>query len=600
MNGTRFTGNKWLKKNRRRKKTVNQKKSEPTIKRDLSPIRINLWDFGGQEIMHSTHQFFLTERSLYLLVLDARSGEHEGNLHGWLKTIQGFGGSSPVLVVVNKCEPPHQLQLDENRLKLDYAPNLRGIHYVSCESKQGMRKLRETIEQQILDLPHVNDELPGTYFDVKSELERRAQSEDFITQDRFEVVCQKNHIHDDESQRVLLQFLHDLGSVLHYDDPRQHYLVYDTNVLNPEWVTNGVYKILMNHTLRLNGDGKVRISDLEKLLGDAVRYPKERHRFLVDLMRKFDMCFEFSEDSGQLLVPELLSPNEPDIGWDIGDLLNFQLHYSVLPRGLMPRFIVRTHHLLTKNRTYWRSGVVLSIEGCRVAVRGDSRASIVYIQVQGGNPASRRRALAIVRDHFSVIHSSMPRLEVNAKVPLPGESKAPPVDFAYLCRLEEMGQDLYWFEGSDKQWSIRQLLDGTIEREYDVFLCYNNLDKPKAKMLSGILRERGIRPWLDEVDLTPGEPWQSEIAKAISACRTVVVLMGESGSGNWQIEEVRLALRDASIRKKRIIPVVLPGMNRSGADFPPEFNYLDERTRVTFEKDFDEENIQKLCRGING
>ena len=32
-------------------------------------IRINAWDFGGQEIMHATHQFFLSKRSLYLLVL---------------------------------------------------------------------------------------------------------------------------------------------------------------------------------------------------------------------------------------------------------------------------------------------------------------------------------------------------------------------------------------------------------------------------------------------------------------------------------------------------------------------------------------------------
>ena len=31
-------------------------------------IRLNMWDFGGQEIMHATHQFFLTKRSLYVLV----------------------------------------------------------------------------------------------------------------------------------------------------------------------------------------------------------------------------------------------------------------------------------------------------------------------------------------------------------------------------------------------------------------------------------------------------------------------------------------------------------------------------------------------------
>ena len=33
-------------------------------------ITTHIWDFGGQEIMHATHQFFLTTRSLYVLVLE--------------------------------------------------------------------------------------------------------------------------------------------------------------------------------------------------------------------------------------------------------------------------------------------------------------------------------------------------------------------------------------------------------------------------------------------------------------------------------------------------------------------------------------------------
>ena len=30
-------------------------------------FRLNVWDFGGQEIYHATHQFFLTRRSLYVI-----------------------------------------------------------------------------------------------------------------------------------------------------------------------------------------------------------------------------------------------------------------------------------------------------------------------------------------------------------------------------------------------------------------------------------------------------------------------------------------------------------------------------------------------------
>ncbi|MCD7925212.1 MAG: leucine-rich repeat domain-containing protein [Bacteroides sp.] len=44
-------------------------KINPKIQRDF---QINIWDFGGQEIYHSTHQFFLTKRSMYLMVTESR------------------------------------------------------------------------------------------------------------------------------------------------------------------------------------------------------------------------------------------------------------------------------------------------------------------------------------------------------------------------------------------------------------------------------------------------------------------------------------------------------------------------------------------------
>ena len=53
------------------------------------PVHVRFWDFGGQEIMHATHQFFLSQRSVYVLVLDARKEEAA---EYWLKHIESFGG----------------------------------------------------------------------------------------------------------------------------------------------------------------------------------------------------------------------------------------------------------------------------------------------------------------------------------------------------------------------------------------------------------------------------------------------------------------------------------------------------------------------------
>ena len=82
---------------------------------NTKPVKLNVWDFGGQEIYHATHQFFLTKRSLYLLVCNCRTSEDENRLEYWLKLIESFGDASPVILVGNKCD---EQPLDLNRKAL--------------------------------------------------------------------------------------------------------------------------------------------------------------------------------------------------------------------------------------------------------------------------------------------------------------------------------------------------------------------------------------------------------------------------------------------------------------------------------------------------
>src|SRR5712691_7833203 len=49
-------------------------------------FKVSIWDFGGQEIYHATHQFFLTRRSLYALVADDRKEDTDFNY--WLQVVE--------------------------------------------------------------------------------------------------------------------------------------------------------------------------------------------------------------------------------------------------------------------------------------------------------------------------------------------------------------------------------------------------------------------------------------------------------------------------------------------------------------------------------
>jgi len=273
---------------------------------------------------------------------------------------------------------------------------------------------------------------------------------DYIPYPEYVKLCQEKDINE-QSQKTLIGFLHDLGVVLNFrDDPRLE----DTNILKPVWVTNGVYQILNDNTLMTQHKGILERSMLDRIL-DSDRYPKSKQLFIIDMMRKFELCFDLEPDK-QFLIPDLLSKEEPDTGnWE--NVLAFQYHYNVLPGSIISRFIVRTHTMLSK-KTYWRSGAVLAHEGSRALVKADREDKKIFIQVIG-EQATRRQLLGIIRSHFAHIHSTITGIEVKEMVPLPGRSDVV-VSFQYLLGLERMGETSFIPEDLGARVSIKQLLDG--------------------------------------------------------------------------------------------------------------------------------------------
>lgn len=250
-----------------------------------SKLQLNIWDFGGQEIMHATHQFFLTKRSLYLLVLDARLTQEENRVEYWLKMIESFGGDSPVLIVGNKTD---QFPLDIDRVGLQRKyPNIAGILETSAYKSIGIEELKLAIRTQVNNLPHFHKQPPAKWFSIKTIIEKLGQENNFIVHDDYVKLCEEKGIRNKRSQQSLISFLHDLGVVLYFeDDPRLESL----GILNPQWVTNGVYKILNSHELFQN-HGILTLPLLNSIL-NLPEYPSNKRLFIVDLMKKFELCYD--------------------------------------------------------------------------------------------------------------------------------------------------------------------------------------------------------------------------------------------------------------------------------------------------------------------
>jgi hypothetical protein len=102
------------------------------------------------------------------------------------------------------------------------------------------------------------------------------------------------------------------------------------------------------------------------------------------------------------------------------------------------------------------------------------------------------------------------------------------------------------------EWRPRQL---SAQR---VFLCHSSADKPVVQQLYGRLLADGFRPWLDEEDLVPGQDWEYEIRKAITASDIILVcLSGESVTRTGYVQkEIRIALDAADERPEGSIFVI--------------------------------------------
>jgi internalin A len=402
--------------------------------------------------MPATHQFFLTKRSLYVLVLDAQQGTLENRVEYWLKLIHNVGGDSPVLVVINKSEEP-RLAFNRKGLSSKY-PSIKAFFDISCKENQGLDLLNHQIAEWVDQLEHVHDPFPVAWFKIKDQLGNLPQ--DDLRYEDYVQLCQQEHLMDTTSQRTLLGFLHDLGIVLNFRENRLHSQLNETHILKPEWVMQGIYKIMNSQEL-LQNKGVLAIQEINNLL-DSHRYPppKKQH-LIVEIMEKFELCFPL-EERQQFLIPESLPKEQPDLHWDTQNSLAFQYHYDVLPSSIMSRFMVRLHRLI-HHQSCWYTGVVLTLNDNQALVTADLEEKKIFIWVTGNNNG-KRALLAIIRSHFDHIHQSISKIRVTAQVPY----KNTVIPYQNLLKFMEKGIYTPYLPEVDEVVDVITLLAGIDEQ----------------------------------------------------------------------------------------------------------------------------------------
>lgn len=428
-------------------------------------ITAHFWDFGGQVVAHATHQFFLRSRCLYILLLDGRT-EINANEQAeyWLEHVRAFGSKAPVLLVGNKADLC-AVNLDMAALKEKHG-NVLDFYPLSCTKYQEeyaahFQRFQSDLIKQVAELGVHTVRFGKAHLAVLDELTNRSGTESFLKKTAWLALCQGSGLAEqgDLNQAWLLDLFDKLGVIVHF--PKIAAL--DSYILNPRWLTYGVYTLLYSKEAK-DKKGRLREAEIvsilsaakvEDNLGNVLRYPPDKAAIVIQAMEQFKLCFPCRHEQDMFVIPALLESDQPPHGFDKKDSLAFEFNFTgFLPRHIMPNFIVGRHDEI-KGELVWQNGVVLSKQdsSAEALLQVDYHDRVLSLWVRG---KKANDYFKIIYDDLKRILNLMPELRFSEWVIVPEESRIEKIqwgdrwnwgiiraDFQDLLALEESGATEY-------------------------------------------------------------------------------------------------------------------------------------------------------------
>ncbi|KAH9518581.1 hypothetical protein Btru_005705, partial [Bulinus truncatus] len=318
-------------------------------KRSKGPVIFRTWDFGGQKEYYATHQYFLSPRSLYLVVWSIIEGERGvESLLQWLVNIQARAPGAPCVIVgthldilhdrATKRNYPEDFELSMMQLinkmflsnqepEKSGLPNILKAVNVSCKSGENIKQLVDDIYECVFELKHprsktrylIKQKIPRKYLQLQEIIRELAveRIQDFkepvLNRTKY-TLCVQNKMmehgmtfRDVEELEQATRFLHENGVLFHYDDLPLRDLVF----LDPQWLCDQLAKVItVKEINNFAQRGVMRLSNLEFLFKSSTFQPEHIKGYITSLLSKFEVALQFDEEF--LLLPSLL-PTETEL-----------------------------------------------------------------------------------------------------------------------------------------------------------------------------------------------------------------------------------------------------------------------------------------------
>ena len=297
-------------------------------------FHFNIWDFGGREEYYATHQCFLSQRSLYLLLFNLLHGDKGvEELRPWLNNIALRAPRSCVIIIgthLDEVQDDKRGEIDAllhrvGTLAASYNNKLQIVEVLPVGLKNRIENiglLKKAIYNHAAGYKNragqliMGQKIPASYHALDKQLEtvqdevRQGIREPIMHSEEFRTMVHQMNladIQDDDELKTATLFLTDVGSLLHYDD-RGHNL-HELYFIDPRWLCDMMSKVVtIKERNPFVKNGILYSKDIPMLFKDE-QFPWQFFEQYLTLLDRFEIALPL--DNRRVLIPSMLPDERP-------------------------------------------------------------------------------------------------------------------------------------------------------------------------------------------------------------------------------------------------------------------------------------------------
>eukprot|EP01129_Flabellula_baltica_P009160 TRINITY_DN3697_c0_g1_i2.p1 TRINITY_DN3697_c0_g1~~TRINITY_DN3697_c0_g1_i2.p1 ORF type:complete len:1262 (+),score=287.03 TRINITY_DN3697_c0_g1_i2:42-3827(+) len=338
-------------------------------------VSLDCWDFAGQRLYYTTHQFFLTKKALYLVVFNVKEPNWV-NIEYWLKSIRQREKVAPIFLVgthLDQCTVEEAQLNTESVIKIAKKYKYDGIEVMSLTSKgKHVKALQEKLIEVGRTRRLLGSQVPTFYSYILNTIQDLKEENPWMYLEDF--IKNLDYLNQSESDiNQAISYLHDKGYLLHF---REEYKFSDLVILDPQFLTNA-----MSSVVSLSNkftDGRISASNLNNILSS---YSPEISGKITSILEQFEVLFKLPvvEDSEQIyVVPCMLDPT-PDYRFknfkklpENKKVFGRVYEFGFVPYGFFSRLIARTMtNPCIQIKSLWENGMIAGYKHQKIYMEYD-------------------------------------------------------------------------------------------------------------------------------------------------------------------------------------------------------------------------------------